>query len=467
MNILSRNGKHGQILLRLRLRGSKMNLEEFIMLYNGKKVDYDHAYGPQCFTKDHCVLMSDWTYKPIQDIKVGDKVIGYDNNVNTVTHLFQNEKEVVHIKTDLSDFYVTEDHPFYFRNGEFMPATSLAEEKPALFDMENFKSSGLTDEELKFFGFWLGDGNIGKHHDGRTDEIRITYGIKKKQFVDSLGVTGNERKHHECDNAFVSGLLKRDHPQLTDIILKYCSDEKKLPLIFTNREYGLILQGFIKADGSLKHNSYVVTNTSLPLLMSFQAACILLGYSTKSIRLSKRSNGIIRINGKQVKSVKPLYRLTISEKSNKSSRTYGEILEIRKETVYNLETDGTHTYICNNHKVHNCVDLARQYFKDVENIKEHTGSCTTSGGAKDMNLDYDKMPVEKKYFKRIPATRNPKTGDTAIWNSTNSNEYGHVAIVVHVFDDSLVVFEQNGIKQDGAKMNIRSRENLLGYLRRR
>ena len=114
-----------------------------------------------------------------------------------------------------------------------------------------------------------------------------------------------------------------------------------------------------------------------------------------------------------------------------------------------------------------CVDLARQYFKDVENIKEHTGSCTTSGGAKDMYLDYDKMPVEKKYFKRIPATRNPKTGDTAIWNSTNSNEYGHVAIVIHVFDDSLVVFEQNGIKQDGAKINIRSRENLLGYLRRR
>ena len=42
-----------------------------------------------------------------------------------------------------------------------------------------------------------------------------------------------------------------------------------------------------------------------------------------------------------------------------------------------------------------CVDLFRQYCQDVLNIP-HTGACATSGGAKDLYLDYNKMPLEKK-----------------------------------------------------------------------
>ena len=47
-----------------------------------------------------------------------------------------------------------------------------------------------------------------------------------------------------------------------------------------------------------------------------------------------------------------------------------------------------------------CTDLFRQYVKEVLNISEHTGSCSSSGGAKDLFLDYHRMPVEKKYFLR-------------------------------------------------------------------
>ena len=37
-----------------------------------------------------------------------------------------------------------------------------------------------------------------------------------------------------------------------------------------------------------------------------------------------------------------------------------------------------------------CVDLFRQYTKECLQIKEHTGPCATSGGAKDLFLDYNK-----------------------------------------------------------------------------
>lgn len=114
-----------------------------------------------------------------------------------------------------------------------------------------------------------------------------------------------------------------------------------------------------------------------------------------------------------------------------------------------------------------CVDLFRQYTKDVLEVPEHTGAVE---GAKDLYIHYNELPKEKKYFNKIfpisSATAQP--GDVAIWGATPTNKYGHVAIVISVLQDkTLLVMEQDGFKQDGAKMKIRTTENLLGYLRGR
>lgn len=113
-----------------------------------------------------------------------------------------------------------------------------------------------------------------------------------------------------------------------------------------------------------------------------------------------------------------------------------------------------------------CVDLFRQYAKEGLNIPVHTGLCKTTGGAKDLFLDYEKMPNEKKYFIRLPK-KNPIPGDVLIWDSSISNMYGHVAICLGTLGSSFIVFEQDGFKQDGAKINIRSNQNFLGYLRKK
>ena len=114
-----------------------------------------------------------------------------------------------------------------------------------------------------------------------------------------------------------------------------------------------------------------------------------------------------------------------------------------------------------------CVDLFRQYTKEVLGIKEHTGPCQTTGGAKDLYLDYDKMPVEKKYFYRSKQ-KNWVQGDILIWDSTPTNKYGHVAIfLAKIGANDFLVFEQNGITQNGAEIKMRSCTNLLGYLRKK
>ena len=115
-----------------------------------------------------------------------------------------------------------------------------------------------------------------------------------------------------------------------------------------------------------------------------------------------------------------------------------------------------------------CVDLFRQYTKEVLGIREHTGPCATTGGALDLFMDYERMPVEKKYFTRS-TNKNWKSGDILIWDKTLANKYGHVAILIAYFSDGskFLVFEQSGITQAGAEIRVRDKTGLLGYLRKR
>ena len=108
-----------------------------------------------------------------------------------------------------------------------------------------------------------------------------------------------------------------------------------------------------------------------------------------------------------------------------------------------------------------CVDVFRQYCADVLKI-EHTGGVN---GAKDLFLNYFKMPLEQKYFLQLKANAKFKMGDVLVWNATAANQYGHVALLLAEMSGDFVVFEQNGAKQDGAKIVLRTRENLLGALR--
>ena len=109
-----------------------------------------------------------------------------------------------------------------------------------------------------------------------------------------------------------------------------------------------------------------------------------------------------------------------------------------------------------------CVDLFRQYCHDVLDTP-HTGPVD---GAKELYEKYADLPVEKKYFTRLSKKAVPEYGYVAIWGSTPANKYGHVALVIcRLSPTSLLVFEQNGVLQDGAKFTERSTANLLGYLK--
>lgn len=108
-----------------------------------------------------------------------------------------------------------------------------------------------------------------------------------------------------------------------------------------------------------------------------------------------------------------------------------------------------------------CVDLFRMYNKEVLELP-YTGAVN---GAKDIYFKFDELR-EKEFYERVIPT-SAKAGDIAVWGASASNQFGHVAIVLGTLLDELVVFEQDGFKQDGAKIKVRSRENLAGILRKK
>lgn len=99
-----------------------------------------------------------------------------------------------------------------------------------------------------------------------------------------------------------------------------------------------------------------------------------------------------------------------------------------------------------------CVDLFRQYCKDVLNVEQ----CPKVEGAKDLINNPGKLKVTHDSY---------APGDVLIYGATKSNPYGHVCILVSLLDsDTFIVFEQDGFRQDGAKLSVRDKNNLLGGL---
>lgn len=111
-----------------------------------------------------------------------------------------------------------------------------------------------------------------------------------------------------------------------------------------------------------------------------------------------------------------------------------------------------------------CVDVFRQFCRDVLNIP-HTGAVE---GAKDIFIHHNSMPIQQKYFNQLKLNEidSIKYGDVIIWDKTQNNQYGHIAIIIsELSDNEVLVIEQNGFNQNGLKLNRRNLDNCLGILR--
>jgi hypothetical protein len=120
-----------------------------------------------------------------------------------------------------------------------------------------------------------------------------------------------------------------------------------------------------------------------------------------------------------------------------------------------------------------CVDLARQYFREVWELPKQPEGVV---GAKDFYFLHNWRPIQKEFCEctECPFGGVPPVGSVVIFNASPTNQYGHIGICVEADKNRMMVFEQNGIEnekalkegrpQKGAYIGTWSYDRLAGWL---
>lgn len=418
----------------------------------------------QCFTAGHLVEIEGGLYREIQELNIGDLVLASDGKtLNKVVTIIKRVSPVVGLKTSLANFEVTREHPFLTSKG-FIEAQSLNKDSDIVIPATTHKPSGLTDSELKWLGFWLGDGDVHKEYKGNSVVFRLTVSQKKSEFVESLNIGSSKHPHSSHKTTSIHILQKRKH-KLLAMLLQQCFDEnkqKQLPLVFSKSEYQKIIEGYLIADGYLtKKGCYEVNSVSKKLLFSVQKASLLSGYHLTTINLHKRESKNILINGKKVRRIKPIYRMYVdlTKEGVQFSKPVG-LEDNGNAIVYNITVDGDNTYICNNHAVHNCGWFAQQVTRLAD------GSTWTIGNSiqeKINNLQRHRM--NGNAFLRGEAP--PEVGQSIILKT--NGKYGHVAVINEVLPDGRLKLTESNWNNDLAVTHDRiidqNDQDIVGFLR--
>lgn len=400
-----------------------INQHEFYLETDGKIIDVDGVYGGQCFTKGHYITMNDKTYKKIEDINVGDYV--YNKNMkrrNKVLSVISRKANVIKLNTATNNFICTKDHLFY--NGEKFIFANWLNKNDCLYFPKKYirKKYRLTKDELIWLGYWLGDGNIIESKN--EIEYTLTISRNKEFLINSLSVKTTRCKGILYGKGIVEKLRSESHPNLYNV-LGMCHDKeiKRLPQIFTKRQYMYIIGGYFKSDGYRN----TVTSTSLELLLGIQYG-LRINKIKSSVRIKRKAK--VTKNSK----AKDIYILTIiREERYFQKKDYGSAV------VYNLMVDGDNTYICNNIAVHNCWDLFA-YF--CQKYCGKTFPCIETGYVIDLWNTFDIIGLNK-YF--IKVNNNFQDGDWLIYKAPSSiTTSSHIAMFrIDNKDNTSVILTQN------------------------
>jgi intein/homing endonuclease len=338
-----------------------------------------------CFVAGTPVLMADGCYKNIEDVKVGDRVISFNEktkqlDAKKVKAVGKQKKDVIYnIKGRYGDVNCTGEHPFYrlpvkrtgrylnLKQGEWIKASELKPDDRVLFSLKGAKNGQarrkrvlgtrkFVSKELWWLaGFILGDGFISKY------KIGIALGVDDKlnDYVISLcekhlGKTRIVKKEPRTHTFYI------DSKKAVDILLDLGLDFKKSKdkdldsTIFkqpvSNRK--AFISGFLSADGHRTGNkTWTIGMASKKLVESIRLLAINSGFLCG---LVGKSEFIAQPPGSPKPFLAKAYRLHIREKRQGFyANRISEVKKVGLDYSYNLEVEDYGTFIANGFVVHN------------------------------------------------------------------------------------------------------------------
>ena len=365
--------------------------------------------GSPCFVKGTKIITED-SYKNIEDIKLGDKVITHTGDYKRVVEFGSKISKTVIVKAQgIKPTETTENHPYYIRKmkrvwnnkrrcdervfgePEWVKAGEL--KKGDFLGININKKSentlSLSEEECYILGRYIADGHTRK--DCRVSENRkndrywqviLSIGSKKLEDFRSRISENNYSVYKHTKNVH---RVVFSNKRLVEIAEKYCgigAINKKIPQVFINLPKKLlekVIDGYMDGDGSSRNGEYRATSISEELILTLSQAVAKVFRANSGYSYTKRPSTCM-IEGRTVNQ-NDTYTITFRKEMKKQSiaEVIGDVIWLpfkertdtgREEQVFNMEVEDDNSYTANNAIVHNC-----QGFSMAGKLKGSSTAC--------------------------------------------------------------------------------------------
>jgi len=266
-----------------------------------------------CLSEGTLVRMADWSVKPIEEIKVGDMVMGSDRNGHVspviVTDTFDNGFEPcirttfrkLRCRSDFNDISIdsTSSHKILASYGDKPTPLMSSGKSPVKIgskakvfiaeSVTSFDDTGLMDEPFaRILGMLIGNGcytkSVNGVHLSSSDQLEIK---ELNEYLLPMNLRINKLKYHDGYYHRISMIRadskdKKGNP-LKNYLIKSgmygkFAHEKDVPDVafrWSNKSVADLLGGFIATDGSVCEASngaamIAIASTSLKLIRSIQ-----------------------------------------------------------------------------------------------------------------------------------------------------------------------------------------------------
>jgi len=359
--------------------------------FGGGLLELPCAYG-KCLGKNTEILMYDGTFKKVQDINVGDLLMGDDSTPRKVLSLARGIEQMYKISSKKGDSYIcneshilslksSSNHSKKIKKGDIIDISVIDYlNLPKCFHGKggvllgykvpiNFEEKSV-DFDPYLLGYWLGDG--ASRHTGVTTQessvIKYMVDLFKNKHTDLyLKYTGRHydyrinsiKKNSNSFNNFLrtNNLLKNKHIPDT-----YLCNSRKIRLE--------ILAGIIDSDGHFNKNCIEITQKNEKLLDNIVFLARSLGFSCYKKQVKKTctnaKNGpkegiyfLTNICGKGIEEIPTLCprKKGYIRKQIKDALTYRlQIEKLNIDEYFGFEIDGNRRFVLADFTVtHNTV----------------------------------------------------------------------------------------------------------------
>lgn len=333
-----------------------------------------------CLGKDTGLRMFDGSVKKVQDILIGDKLMGIDSTERIVTDTFSGQNIMYEVKSKYNEPYIVSDtHNLVNENKDNL----LIED--ALYSKHKALTATIEYPEKKLMwhpyllGLWLGDGfKREKMICGAYDDIETLNWLKKHcdenehieryHITDYIGGLGSKLlwrfnwidKRMKYKNNWFSLNLRNNKHIPNEYLINSLNNRLEL------------LAGMIDSDGNYEANRFSITNIDLTLLKQFQELARSCGF--RAVINKPSVSGIsdslkyqLRISGDIYKIPTKLNRkISITNQIRDTRPNTIKVTPIGNNTFYGIEVDKDNLLVLEDYTVtHNSRGGGKSYFTSM------------------------------------------------------------------------------------------------------